>query len=487
MTDDKPIPHTTGELTVVAGRYALERSLGSGGMGEVFAATDRTLGREVALKRLPVALSDDPDARRRFLREAQALARVNDPHVVPVYDAGEDEGRPFLVMQLVAGSTLAGDLGARGALSVDRSVAIGVDIAAGLAAAHAKGIVHRDVKPSNIFLTPDGHAMIGDFGIARLQRGDMTLTMTGQRFGSPPYIAPEQATGGVVDARADIYSLGCVLYHMLDGHPPFGGEGSVALTYQHVHTVPPTLDELGVAVPADLSALVASMLRKDPSARPRSADAVRLALESSSSRDGRGPVALPAGPGPDDRTKVIPQRVSRSADQHRRRWVWPAVAAAVVIALIVGVALVRGGGDPSTRAGRSGSPKASAAPSTPPASSPPPSLVTTGPAPTTPQQAATLVLGLARSLSAAGAISTELANEIKSGVASALEHADEPDEVNGIIHDLANRIDEAVASGGVSSIVASQLNSALGLLGDLLHHGNGDNNGNGNGNGNGQD
>jgi hypothetical protein len=191
---------------------------------------------------------------------------------------------------------------------------------------------------------------------------------------------------------------------------------------------------------------------------------------------------LPAGPGPDDRTKVIPQRVSRSADQHRRRWVWPAVAAAVVIALIVGVASA-GGGDPSTRAGRSGSPKASAAASTPSVSSPPPSLVTTGPAPTTPQQAATLVLGLARSLSAAGAISTELANEIKSGVASALEHADEPDEVNGIIHDLANRIDEAVASGGVSSIVASQLNSALGLLGDLLHHGNGDNNGNGNGNG----
>ena len=490
MTDEQPLPQATGEPTVVAGRYELERSLGSGGMGEVFAATDRTLDREVALKRLPVTLSDDPDARKRFFREAQSLARINDPHVVPVYDAGDDEGRPYLVMQLVQGATLADELRARGSFSPERTAAIGADIAAGLAAAHANGVVHRDVKPSNIFLAPDDHAMIGDFGIARLQRGDMTLTMTGQAFGSPPYIAPEQATGGQVDARADIYSLGCVLYHMLAGHPPFEGDESVALTYQHVHAVPPTLEELGVAVSPQLSALVASMLRKDPSARPKSADAVRLALETQPSTvdGGSGPVPpVVEVPRPDDRTTVMPQRVSRAASEHRRRgWVWPVVAAAIVIALIAGIALARGGGDPAgTRASRS--PHASAAPSTPPATSAaPPSLVTTGPAPTTPQQAAVVVLGLARSLSSSGDISTDLADEIRSGVADALDHADEPDEVNGIIHDLQKKIDDAVGSGSATSSAASQLDPALGLLGDLLRHSNG-NQGEDNGNGNGQD
>ena len=490
MTDEQPLPQATAEPTVVAGRYELERSLGSGGMGEVYAATDRTLDRKVALKRLPVALSDDPDARKRFFREAQSLARINDPHVVPVYDAGDDEGRPYLVMQLVQGATLADELRARGSFSPERTAAIGADIAAGLAAAHANGVVHRDVKPSNIFLAPDDHAMIGDFGIARLQRGDMTLTMTGQVFGSPPYIAPEQATGGQVDARADVYSLGCVLYHMLAGHPPFEGDESVALTYQHVHTVPPTLEELGVAASPQLSALVASMLRKDPAARPKSADAVRLALETQPSTVGGGSVPPPPviGAPESDRTKVIPQRVSRAvSDQRRRGWVWPVVAAAIVIALIAAIALARGGGDPAAGTRGSRSPHASTATSTPPASSaPPPSLVTTGPAPTTPQQAAVVVLGLARSLSSSGDISPDLADEIRSGVADALDHADEPDEVNGVIHDLQKKIDDAVGSGSATSSAASQLDPALGLLGDLLHQGNG-NQGEGNGNGNGQD
>jgi eukaryotic-like serine/threonine-protein kinase len=489
MTDEQALPQATGQPALIAGRYELERSLGSGGMGEVFAATDRTLDREVALKRLPVALSDDPDARTRFFREAQALARINDRHVVPVYDAGDDEGRPYLVMQLVDGATLADELRVRGSFSAERSAAIGADIAAGLAAAHANGVVHRDVKPSNIFLAPDDHAMIGDFGIARVQRGDMTLTMTGQAFGSPPYIAPEQATGGQVDARADIYSLGCVLYHMLSGHPPFEGDESVALTYQHVHTVPPALDETGVAVSPELSALVASMLRKDPAARPKSADAVRLALETRpAGGDSVPPPPVVGGPGPGDRTKVMPQRVSRAASERRTRaWVWPVVAAALVIALIVGIALARGGGDPAAGARGARSPHASSAASSPPASSAPaPSQVSTGPAPTTPQQAAAVVLGLARSLSSSGDISPDLATQIRSGVADALDHADEPDEVNKTIHDLQKTIDDAVKSGSATSGAASQLDPALGLLGDLLHHGNG-NQGEGNGNGNGQD
>ena len=158
-----------------------------------------------------------------------------------VFDAGEDDGRPFLVMELVQGATVADELRAGVRFTPERASAIGAGTAGGLAAAHAQGVVHRDVKPSNIFLTAKDHPKVGDFGIARVERGDMTLTMTGQAFGSPPYIAPEQATGGPVDARADLYALGCVLYHMLAGHPPFEGDDSVAVTYQHVHTVAPTL------------------------------------------------------------------------------------------------------------------------------------------------------------------------------------------------------------------------------------------------------
>jgi hypothetical protein len=185
---------------------------------------------------------------------------------------------------------------------------------------------------------------------------------------------------------------------------------------------------------------------------------------------------------------VLPQRVSRAAsDQRRRGWVWPVVAAALVISLIAGIALTRGGGDPAAGTRGSRSPHASAAASTPPASSaPPPSLVNTGPAPTTPQQAAVVVLGLARSLSSSGDISTDLANEVRSGVADVLDHADEPDEVNKVIHDLQKKIDDAVGSGSATSSAAAQLDPALGLLGDLLHHGNGKQ-GEDNGNGNGQD
>ena len=188
-----------------------------------------TLERRVALKQLSPALVLDDAARKRFQREARALARINDPNVVGVFDTGEDAGRPFLVMEFVEGTTLRDELRRLGRIEPTRAASIGAGIAGGLAAAHAQGVVHRDVKPSNVFLTSSDVSKIGDFGIARVERGDATLTLTGQAFGSPPYVAPEQATGGRVDARADLYSLGCVLFHMLAGRQPFDGGDAVSI------------------------------------------------------------------------------------------------------------------------------------------------------------------------------------------------------------------------------------------------------------------
>ena len=187
--DVLPTPPTGSPLpTQVAERYRLDRSLGNGGMGEVFEATDLTLHRSVAVKLMSPSLVQDEPARARFLREARALAQVNSPNVVAVYDAGEDEERPYLVMELVEGTTLERELRRSGRIEPARAVAIAMGIAAGLAAAHERGIVHRDVKPSNVFLTPSDDAKIGDFGIARLERPDATLTLAGQAFGSPPYM-----------------------------------------------------------------------------------------------------------------------------------------------------------------------------------------------------------------------------------------------------------------------------------------------------------
>src|SRR5216117_3914510 len=166
----------SAEGAVVADRYRLERSLGNGGMGEVFVATDTVLDRRVALKRLSPALADDEPARARFFREARALARINSPNVVGVFDAGGDRD-PYLVMELIDGTTLRAELRKDARVEPERAAGIAAGVAAGLAAAHAQGVIHRDVKPSNIFLTASGAPKVGDFGIERVERGDMTLTM----------------------------------------------------------------------------------------------------------------------------------------------------------------------------------------------------------------------------------------------------------------------------------------------------------------------
>ncbi len=456
--DVLPTPPTGTPLpTVLAERYRLDRSLGNGGMGEVFEATDLTLHRSVAVKLMSPSLVQDEPARARFLREARALAQVNSPNVVAVYDAGEDAERPYLVMELVEGTTLERELVGSGRVEPARAVAIATDIASGLASAHERGIVHRDVKPSNVFLTPSDAAKIGDFGIARLERPDATLTLTGQTFGSPPYMAPEQATGGKVDARADLYSLGCVLFQMLVGRRPFSGDDAVSLVYQHVHSTPPRVDSLVPAVPAELGALVAGLMAKDPDDRPASAEEVQRALGSVPTE--------PIGTAPVTATAVLPRR-AQELGQRRKPW-WPVAALIVgVVALLALLVALLAGGDPGPASSPTLGP--STTPS-PPASSSSPSVA----GPQTPATAGAALLALTQQLQDAGAIDHKLASDIQHAVNEVVNghgHGHEGDAAN-TLNDLKDKISEAVDQGTLSAADGQRLTDAIDRLEQTLNSG----------------
>ncbi|WUS90280.1 protein kinase [Kribbella sp. NBC_00709] len=267
---------------LIAKRYRLGPSVGRGGMGEVFRATDELLGRVVAVKLL---LPSDRDTRagERFQREARAAARLSDPHVVSVYDFGPHGEGFFLVMELVEGRTVAAELAQQGTLPKDRAIDIVEQAAAGLAAAHLEDVVHRDVKPGNLLLTADGTVKVADFGIAHLPgEGTNTLTATGQIIGSTHYLAPERAKGEQAGKAADVYALGCVLYQLVTGQPPFTAEHPTAILYQHVDTAPvrPSLDrpELGGA----FESVLLRMLAKDAADRPSATEIAGGALRAQS-------------------------------------------------------------------------------------------------------------------------------------------------------------------------------------------------------------
>ena len=236
-------------------------------MGVVYRARDRVLDRTVAVKVLPAELAANPTLVERFEREARAAAKLSDPHIVAVFDTGRDPSARYIVMELVAGVSLAELLHGGGALPVSRAVEIAAQIADALAAAHAAGIIHRDVKPGNVMIDRTGAAKVLDFGIARA-RSDDPLTRTTVVLGSAPYISPEVALGGVADERSDIYSLGCVLYEMLAGRPPFTGELPAAVMHQQASAAPIPPRDLAPATPPGLDALVMQMLAKRPEDRP---------------------------------------------------------------------------------------------------------------------------------------------------------------------------------------------------------------------------
>ncbi|WP_369271762.1 serine/threonine-protein kinase [Streptomyces sp. R11] len=254
---------------LIAGRYRLSESIGRGGMGEVWRAYDETLGRPVAVKLL-LPQDSDPTATSRFRLEAQTAARIAHPNVVGVRDFGEHENRLFLVMELVEGDSLARVASQFGALPAERVARIAAQAAAGLAAAHRQGIVHRDIKPGNLLLDADGTLKIGDFGIARfLDDPGAALTATGQIVGTSLYLAPERALGKPAGPASDVYALGCVLYQLLTGRPPFHADTAVAILHQHLDAVPVPPRELGVpGLPPAFESYLLGLLAKDPEHRP---------------------------------------------------------------------------------------------------------------------------------------------------------------------------------------------------------------------------
>lgn len=329
------------------GRYRLDTLVSRGGMGEVWQAYDETLGRQVALKLLYEDLGERPVG-ERFLREARAIARLEHPNIVTVHDVGEFEGRPYLVMELLEGRTVADEIDERGPLPVAEVREIGALTAAALRFAHDAGVIHRDVKPANLVLTADVGVKLVDFGLARLvEESDTRLTPAGTAMGTIAYVAPECARGDTIDERSDLYSLGCLLYELLCGRPPFVGELPV-VAYAHVQTEPDPPSTHRPDVPPDLETLVMALLAKDPSLRPRDADVVRnylLGLEHTL------PIPRPRAP-----------RRSR-----RRRPALIAVGGLVAAAATIGVAhwlAITAG--PSTLADRTESESSQSTPTPPP-------------------------------------------------------------------------------------------------------------------------
>ncbi len=270
------VPPGTAASGLLADRYDLGAVLGVGGMAEVREGTDVRLGRAVALKVLRPDLARDPSFQERFRREAQAAASLNHPSIVSVYDTGEDRGVPFIVMERVDGRTLREVLQTEGRLLPQRALEVVADVCLALQVAHEAGIVHRDVKPGNVMLTPSGEVKVMDFGIARAAADSaVTVTQTAAVIGTAAYLSPEQARGEHVDARSDLYSTGCLLYELVTGAPPFTGDSPVAVAYQHVREdpVPPTAFDSDLS--PDVDAVVLKSMAKNPANRYQSAAEMR--------------------------------------------------------------------------------------------------------------------------------------------------------------------------------------------------------------------
>ena len=308
----------TQEPTVFNDRYELHRQIARGGMADVYLARDLLLDRPVAVKVLFDQFSKDQQFVERFRREAQRAANLNHPNIVSVFDWGEERGTYFIVMEYVEGRSLAEMIRTEGSIHPDKVAEISSEVAAALSFAHRNGIVHRDVKPGNVLVSPNGHVKVADFGIARaLANVQSELTQAGTVMGTATYISPEQAQGMEIDPRSDLYSLGVMIYEMLSGRPPFTGETPVAVAYQHVQDSPVSPRAMGVSVAESLEAVTMKLLAKNPVNRYPTAEDLRNDLR----RYQQGAHDLkPSSPvGATGRKLQHPVSVSKSPKQERVR------------------------------------------------------------------------------------------------------------------------------------------------------------------------
>jgi serine/threonine-protein kinase len=324
-------------------RYRRVRLLGHGGMATVELAHDMELDRPVAIKRLAENLAANEEYKQRFLREARLAARLSHPNIVGVYDAGAEHGIPYIVMEYVEGETVSDLLRRRGRLEPAEAVALGLQACSGLETAHDAGLVHRDIKPQNLLITPDGTVKIADFGIARSIDGTQ-LTQAGTVLGTAAYLAPEQAAGAQVTAAADIYALGAVLYELLTERPPYEADSLAELFAKQTEGSITPLRELAPTAPARLEDAVMHALARAPRYRPESAAAFAVELDAT-------PTAVTTVG-----RSVAPTRPMRRlrlnwgpAAPRRRRWVLSAAAilAAALVALVLALSL--GGGSRSPK------------------------------------------------------------------------------------------------------------------------------------------
>ena len=326
--------------TLAAGRYRIADVLGRGGMATVYLARDDELDRPVAVKVLAGHLADDPSFRDRFVREARLAAGLSHPNIVQIYDAGEDDSNPYIVMEYVEGHTLADELDERRRLDPERVVDLGVQVCGGLEHAHTAGLVHRDIKPGNLLLRNDGTVKIADFGIARAAEATR-LTQMGSVLGTAAYLSPEQALGEEVTAAADIYSFGCVLYESLTGRTPYVFETLAELAVKHREDPIRPVRELRPEISSELEAVVMRCLARNPAYRPPSAAALAQELSGAGPDAAPRPLPRPTGVRASDVRTVT---LERPAPPPRARHAPPAfrrgMLLAVVVALLVVAAIV---------------------------------------------------------------------------------------------------------------------------------------------------